>query len=507
MARFETLLKGRVLNGRYLIEELLGRGGMGAVFRARDQRLERPVALKIISFPDHGGTVNEGLRKRFLREAKAAAKLNHRNVVAIYDNEVDAELDLDFLVMELLFGMDVARYLAEQGTPPQQLALAWLQQASRGVAAGHRAGLIHRDIKPANLFLAHDEDEGTRLVVLDFGIALPSAGDETLTRLTVADRGPHSQAYAAPEQLQGVSLTPACDVFSLAATAFELFTGTPMARPGEAAGTAAAIDRARSELGQFPLSAKLLEVLHRALSPKPEDRFRDAAELGLALARTDATPAAVRVGTRADPLVDAVLTAGFAPAAVQKPPPAAKPPPRRLQPHSVGIPATCSAPAGSAPKVATQSVLTAADVVAEAARVEKKGGEIGRGVRRVVACLIPALIGILATLGTRWVLLQGATFETFGRARTSTEANLEWPKVLVISLLSVIVGARTMLAAVDKTEDLISDEAPFGFSVVGFAVAALLAEVVIGPPPNAPSWYTWGLLIAIIFAVHRVVDD
>lgn len=286
MAVFETLLKGRMLGGRYLVQELLGRGGMGAVFRARDDQLDRLVALKVLNFADSPHETEENLRKRFRREAKVAAKLKHRNVVAIYDRGVDAVLDLDYIVMELLPGVDLARYLAGHGSVPPRVALIWLRQAARGVAAGHRAGLIHRDIKPANLFLAEEEGDDARVVILDFGVALPTISDQTLTRLTLSDRGPHTLAYAAPEQLTGAVLTPACDVFSLAATAFELFTGTRMAPPGEPAGSEASITRARGVLSrpEGPIPATIAEVLDRALSLNPNERYRDAIEFASVLA-------------------------------------------------------------------------------------------------------------------------------------------------------------------------------------------------------------------------------
>ena len=285
MANFEALLKGRTLGGRYLVQQLIGRGGMGAVFRALDQHLERTIALKVVNFGDSPHGPDEHLRRRLWREARVASQLKHRNVVAIHDHGVDAALDLDFVVMELLAGVDLARYLAENPTPPMKIALTWLRQAARGVAAGHRVGLIHRDIKPTNLFLAEDEDEDTRLVVLDFGAALPTLSDETLTRLTVGDHGPHTIPYAAPEQLAGAVLTPACDIFSLAATAFELFTGKRMAQPGIPAGSEFAIARARGMLAEpaTPVPPAIANVLSRALSLDPQERHRNAVEFGSAL--------------------------------------------------------------------------------------------------------------------------------------------------------------------------------------------------------------------------------
>ena len=168
MAGLESLLKGRELAGRYRIEEVIGRGGMGAVYRAIDQRLGRPVAVKVITASaGNDPDVRERLRARFRHEAASAAGLpHHPNVVPVYDYGTDDELGLDYIVMELLRGEDLATRLQRGGVPPMAEALRILQHAARGVAVGHRAGLIHRDVKPGNVFLVqHGDDEEMQGVV------------------------------------------------------------------------------------------------------------------------------------------------------------------------------------------------------------------------------------------------------------------------------------------------------------------------------------------------------
>ncbi|MBA2243773.1 MAG: protein kinase [Gemmatimonadetes bacterium] len=291
MPGIESLLRGRVLGERYRIEDVIGRGGMGAVYRSTDERLGRRVAVKVITVT--GGSdpqARERIRARFLREARAAAALpHHPNVVPVYDYGTDAELGLDFLVMELLQGEDLATRMGRGEQVPLTNGIWILHEAARGVAVGHRAGLIHRDVKPGNIFLARSgHGDEVQVRVLDFGIAKLIADEDTLTQLTQDGRVPLSPAFAAPEQLRGLSkLNPASDVFSLGAVGFQLLTG---ARPFSDA------DRNRISLG-MPVPVPSLraynpavpsavdETIRRALAYEPTERFSDAAEFASVLAQ------------------------------------------------------------------------------------------------------------------------------------------------------------------------------------------------------------------------------
>src|SRR5215207_8097839 len=176
------LLTGRTLAGRYLIEAVIGRGGMGAVYRAADERLSRAVAVKVVGAVTNDPAEQDRLRARFQREARAAAALRHTNVVQVHDFGTDAELDLDYLVMELLHGEDLSARLMRSGAPPLPVALSILRQAARGLSAGHRAGMVHRDVKPGNLFLEATAGDEVHLRVLDFGIAQVQGGEgDTVT--------------------------------------------------------------------------------------------------------------------------------------------------------------------------------------------------------------------------------------------------------------------------------------------------------------------------------------
>jgi len=281
------LLTGRTLAGRYLIEAVIGRGGMGAVYRAVDERLSRPVAVKVVGAVTNDTAEHDHLRARFHREARAAAALRHPNVVQVHDFGTDPELDLDYLVMELLHGEDLAARLMRAGAPPLPVALSMLRQAARGLSAGHRAGMVHRDVKPGNLFLEPAAGDDVHLRVLDFGIAQVQAGEgDTATQLTVYGRSPFSPAYASPEQLRGDDrITAASDVFSLAAVGYHLATGTrPFTSADPIRAAAEVSDAVRLLRQRAPaLDDATYVVLVRALARTPAERFPDAGAMADAL--------------------------------------------------------------------------------------------------------------------------------------------------------------------------------------------------------------------------------
>ena len=306
MAGLESLLTGREMAGRYRIEEVIGRGGMGAVYRATDQRLGRSVAVKVITASaGNDPEVRDRLRARFRHEAASAARLpHHPNVVPVYDYGTDDALGLDYIVMELLRGEDLATRLLRGGTPPMAEALRILQHAARGVAVGHRAGIIHRDVKPGNVFLVrHGDDEEMQVRVLDFGIAKAMAEDDTASAgLTHDGRAPLSPAYASPEQLRGEArLTPASDVFSLGALGYQLLTGTrPFTeadRNRMATGMEVPVPSLRARNPQVPEEVE--QVIRRAMAFDPAQRFPHAGALADALdapvRRLADTPAAAAV--------------------------------------------------------------------------------------------------------------------------------------------------------------------------------------------------------------------
>ncbi len=216
-----TLDASRVLpfrvGGRYRFASLIGEGGMGTVFAAHDETLEREVSVKIIK-PQFLG--DPAMRFRLQREAKVVARIHHPAVTAVFDAG-ELEGGSAFLVMELLQGRDLSGLLSEfgAGTPRQVARL--LRQAGAALSAAHRAGVIHRDVKPGNIFLVHESD-GFQAKLLDFGLALSARFDARLTQTGIAVGTP---AYMSPEQLQCADVDSRSDLYSLASVAWEALVG------------------------------------------------------------------------------------------------------------------------------------------------------------------------------------------------------------------------------------------------------------------------------------------
>jgi serine/threonine-protein kinase len=199
------------LVGRYRLEQPLGHGGMATVYLAHDEELHRPVAIKLLAEHLSG---DADFRKRFLREARLAARLSHPNVVSVYDAG-EAEDGRPFIVMEYVPGTT----FAELGHVTPGKAVELTIQACSGLAHAHAAGLVHRDVKPQNLLLRED---GT-VKVADFGIARAAE----MTALTQVGTVLGTAAYLSPEQALGEEVTAAADVYSLGAVLYELLAGRP----------------------------------------------------------------------------------------------------------------------------------------------------------------------------------------------------------------------------------------------------------------------------------------
>ncbi len=214
-ATLEDPLVGQLLDGRYLAEERLAGGGMGVVYRALDQRLDRPVALKVM----HPGlAADPGFVARFSREAKAAARLSHPNVVAVYDQGGDGQQV--FLVMEYVAGRTLRDLLNDRGALTLGEALEVFEPVLLALGAAHRAGLVHRDVKPENVLLS---DDG-RVKVADFGLAraVSTATSATATQGVLLG----TVAYLAPEQVEHGVADARSDVYAAGLVLFELLTGT-----------------------------------------------------------------------------------------------------------------------------------------------------------------------------------------------------------------------------------------------------------------------------------------
>ena len=213
---------GRTLDEKYLVEEQLGAGGMGEVYRARHLSMDRPVAIKFL----HPRLVeDEAARVRFQTEARAAVKLRHPNAVSVTDFGQTSE-GVDYIVMELLEGRTLREILDREAPLETARAISIMLQASGAVAAAHEAGIIHRDLKPANILVTQSADQPAVVKVLDFGIATFSADDdEDATALAQTHSVIGTPRYMSPEQQNGSDLTAAADVYSLGVILYEMLTG------------------------------------------------------------------------------------------------------------------------------------------------------------------------------------------------------------------------------------------------------------------------------------------
>jgi serine/threonine-protein kinase len=267
--------------GPYEIVGWLGAGGMGEVYRARDPRLGREVAIKLIA-----GTLasDPGRVGRFEQEARAAGQLNHPNILAVYDVGVHA--GAPYIISELLEGESLRSRL-HGGALPARKAIEYACQTAEGLAAAHDKGIVHRDLKPDNLFITNDG----RIKILDFGIAkltqpggAEAARHTGLPTETEAGTVVGTAGYMSPEQVRGEPVDARSDIFSVGTTIYEMLTGRPAFTRGTGADTMAAIlkeDPADPLPSNVPPA--LARIVSRCLEKARETRFQSARDLAFAL--------------------------------------------------------------------------------------------------------------------------------------------------------------------------------------------------------------------------------
>jgi len=292
-------MTGRLI-GHYRVLEKIGAGAMGEVFRARDERLGRDVAVKLIHpassrNPDH--------LRRFELEARAAAALNHPNIVAVYD--VGFDQGSPYIVCELLEGKTLRKLLA-QGALPVRLAVDYSLQIAQGLIAAHDHRIIHRDLKPENLFVTTDG----RVKILDFGVAKLQSGPEEsgrsvedLTTVTKTGAVVGTVAYMSPEQLRGKTVDHRSDVFSVGAILYEMLTGRRAFRGETEVDTITAVlreDPPENNLQESSVPLSFQQIVRHCLEKEPENRFQSARDLAFAL-ETLSNASGGRVARRAGP--------------------------------------------------------------------------------------------------------------------------------------------------------------------------------------------------------------
>lgn len=296
-----TLEPGGVFAG-YRIKRVLGAGGMGTVYLARDPRLPRDVALKVLH---NAFTLDPSVRARFDLEAEHAARLDHPCIVTVFDRgRVDDHL---WIAMRFIPGDDAGAVLAREGVLSPQRVLRVAAEVARALDYAHSNGVLHRDVKPANIILAPPTmpDEPERVMLADFGIS-KTLGDTAAT-LTKTGTTIATLLYASPEQLDGADLDGRTDVYSLGCTVFHLLTGTPpypgpnpsVVIRGHLTGPIPAASGLRPELGQ-----EADAVFETALAHRRENRYATASAFADALAR------ALRTVTLPSPTPDPSSAAG-----------------------------------------------------------------------------------------------------------------------------------------------------------------------------------------------------
>jgi serine/threonine-protein kinase len=270
-----TLPVERVIDGKYRLDRLLGKGGMGAVYRAADLRLGREVAVKVLLGPGFGDATALG---RFEREARMAAMLTHPNIVTIFDyGSVGGGA---FLVMELVPGDSLRAELDRAGRLAAPVAADWFDQILDAMSAAHRAGIVHRDLKPENVVVTRHDDR-TTLKILDFGLArFGVAGLAETSSLSVAGSIVGTFGYMSPEQLTGGEVDLRTDVFAIGVMLVEALTGR---RPWGGETFAAQLTAVLNEEYHFPRDdekgAALDDLLQRALAKDPAERYSSAVEM------------------------------------------------------------------------------------------------------------------------------------------------------------------------------------------------------------------------------------
>src|SRR5215472_2893021 len=277
--------------GPYEILGAIGAGGMGEVYRARDTRLGREIALKIL--PESFACESDRLH-RFEQEARAVAALNHSNILAVFD--IGQQNGSPFLISELLEGESL-RAVLDRGPLPQRKTIEYGVQIAQGMAGAHEKGIVHRDLKPENIFVTKDG----RIKILDFGLAkLAQPSPEEANGATLASLGTAAgvvlgtPGYMAPEQVRAQPADARTDIFAFGAVLYEMLSGLRAFRRDTPADSMTAVlkeDPPEMSDATHPVSPALDRIVRRCLEKSPDQRFQSARDLSFALSALSGTDA------------------------------------------------------------------------------------------------------------------------------------------------------------------------------------------------------------------------
>jgi len=263
--------------GRYQVEKELGKGAMGVVYLGKDPKIGRVVAIKTMALSqEFEADELQDVKDRFFREAETAGRLNHPNIVTIFD--AGEEHDLAFIAMEFLKGRDLAPYIKPDNLLPQSKVLSIVARVAEALSYAHVNNVVHRDIKPANIMYDLESDT---VKVTDFGIARITDSSKTKTGMVLG-----TPSYMSPEQLAGKKIEGRSDLFSLGATLYQLLSGQ---LPFRGDSMAQLMFKIANEphadiLNYIPdLAPGLVAIIDRSLAKNPDDRFQTGEELARAI--------------------------------------------------------------------------------------------------------------------------------------------------------------------------------------------------------------------------------
>jgi serine/threonine protein kinase len=281
-------LIGRVICGRFKVNALIARGGMGKVYRAEQSPLGRVCAIKVLN-PHYAGEHDPEFHKRFFLEASIASKLTHPNTVTIFDYGRTDD-DVYYMAMEYLEGHTLHRGIREAAQFPEDRAVHIACQICRALREAHSLGVIHRDLKPANIFLVEHGDEADFVKVLDFGLVKNVSADAEGEDLTQTGLFMGSPKYMAPEQIRGNKVDARTDIYSLGIILYEMVTGkVPFDRPSSVNILMAHMNEEAPTLRQMnatvEVSPALEEIIARCMAKDPDQRFRSMDEVLASLRR------------------------------------------------------------------------------------------------------------------------------------------------------------------------------------------------------------------------------
>lgn len=280
----QALPDGTIIDGRYLLEGRLGRGGFAWVYEAHHTDLERPAAVKLLDPPR--APAADSFRKRFMREAKIVARLSHPNIVTVYDFGMHEATEQPYIAMELLKGHDLEDELRTNGPLDPARAKRLFVGAAEALRVAHAAGVVHKDLKPSNLFIADPDTPSERLVLLDFGIALTIDDESRITKVGAFTGTP---AYVAPEYARTIEVTPAVDVYQLGLILSESLSGVPCVDAQAPMQMILAHCNGDIVIPDTVANSPFGEVIAQATAFDPADRHGEGGALAVALDAIDVT--------------------------------------------------------------------------------------------------------------------------------------------------------------------------------------------------------------------------